>query len=223
MIRGDNDYDIAAAGYDSRHNDPRSTRRFLRIERQMRKVLSDAENVLDLGCGTGRLAPINGKNYLGLDASFPMLQLAQQKFSTHRWVHGDAHHLPFANGAFDAVIAAKGVVRYLNFSTTLREIHRILRPGGAWVFHCYPRTTWARRKPALSEELWYPDGLSSLRRELAPAHFAVKKVELFRSIRVAPYVIPVPRWLPGQWASHLVVHCTKVENTPIEPSFNSSY
>jgi len=95
--------------------------------------------VLDLCCGTGdmafamhRQAGTSSPTILGADFSHAMLQRASRKsLSTSlRWVEADALCLPFPDGMFDLVTSAFGFRNLANYEAGLREIMRVLRPGG---------------------------------------------------------------------------------------------
>ena len=91
--------------------------------------------VLDAGCGSGPLAArlqALGATMTGFDASAAMVELARRRLGPDADLHvGDlAEALPFADGAFDDVVASL-VLHYLrDWTTPLAELHRVLRPGG---------------------------------------------------------------------------------------------
>jgi len=92
---------------------------------------------LDLCCGTGDMARALRKQALratiiGLDFSRGMLSRGKAKFAQHQIspVEGDALHLPFADETFDLVVSAFGFRNLANYDAGLREIQRVLRPGG---------------------------------------------------------------------------------------------
>ncbi len=99
---------------------------------------SDAR-VLDLCCGTGdmtfalrRRAGKSSPKVLGADFSHAMLTRAREKSegTSLRWVEADALHLPFADENFDLVTSAFGFRNLADYDAGLREIARVLRPGG---------------------------------------------------------------------------------------------
>lgn len=108
--------------------------------RKFRDILAQPEaRVLDLCCGTGdmtqallKLRPTNAAPVVGLDFSAQMLSRARTKYATANalWVEGDAMHLPCADASFDLVTSAFGFRNLTNYADALREIHRVLRPGG---------------------------------------------------------------------------------------------
>src|SRR5215472_15731299 len=94
---------------------------------------------LDLCCGTGDMAfalqrrsGVNGATIVGADFAHPMLQraLAKSDGRSPRWVEGDALSLPFSDGRFDLVTSAFGFRNLADYDAGLREIARVLRPGG---------------------------------------------------------------------------------------------
>ncbi len=108
--------------------------------RRFRPVLARPEaQIVDLCCGTGdmtaallALRPAGSEPVTGLDFSAAMLDRARQKYRQHnvRWLEGDAMHLPFADGSLDLITAAFGFRNLSNYAGGLREIARVLKPGG---------------------------------------------------------------------------------------------
>jgi len=99
----------------------------------VREVVWPGDRVLDACCGTGDLAveaERRGGRVVGLDFSERMLERARRKSGTIEWVRGDALDLPFADGAFDAATVGFGVRNLDNLERGLRELARVLRPGG---------------------------------------------------------------------------------------------
>jgi demethylmenaquinone methyltransferase/2-methoxy-6-polyprenyl-1,4-benzoquinol methylase len=109
--------------------------------RSFRDVLARPEaKVLDLCCGTGdmtaalvALRPAGGEPVTGLDFSAEMLERARVKYAVAnvQWVEGDAMRLPFPDSSFDLVTAAFGFRNLANYADGLREMARVLRPGGS--------------------------------------------------------------------------------------------
>lgn len=99
----------------------------------VREVVWPGDRVLDACCGTGDLAveaERRGARVVGLDFSPRMLERARGKSGTIEWVQGDALALPFDNGEFDAVTVGFGVRNLADLEGGLRELARVLRPGG---------------------------------------------------------------------------------------------
>ncbi len=107
--------------------------------RNFTHILAPEAQVLDLCCGTGdmafalrRQAGKSAPNILGADFSHAMLQRAGDKSAgmSMRWVEADALRLPFSNSRFDLVTSAFGFRNLADYDAGLREIVRVLRPGG---------------------------------------------------------------------------------------------
>ncbi|WP_193195375.1 class I SAM-dependent methyltransferase [Nostoc sp. MG11] len=108
-------------------------------KRLLSKVdLQNRPNVLDLGCGTGRLLERLATEFpdlrgTGLDLSPQMLRVARQKNRHHPrliYVEGKAESLPFADGQFDAVFNTISFLHYSEPKQVLSEVARVLAPGG---------------------------------------------------------------------------------------------
>jgi demethylmenaquinone methyltransferase/2-methoxy-6-polyprenyl-1,4-benzoquinol methylase len=98
-----------------------------------RAVVRPGERVLDACCGTGDLAIAaarEGGVVTGLDFSERMLERARRKAPHLEWVRGDALALPFEDGAFDAATVGFGVRNLDDLEGGLRELARVLKPGG---------------------------------------------------------------------------------------------
>ena len=99
----------------------------------VREVVWPGDRVLDACCGTGDLAveaERRGGRVVGLDFSERMLERARRKSGTIEWVQGDALALPFSDGSFDAATVGFGVRNFADLEAGLRELNRVLRPGG---------------------------------------------------------------------------------------------
>jgi demethylmenaquinone methyltransferase/2-methoxy-6-polyprenyl-1,4-benzoquinol methylase len=92
------------------------------------------DRVLDAACGTGDLAIADlragADRVTGLDFSEPMLARARRKAPAIEWVQGDMLALPFADATFDAATVGFGVRNVADLPLALRELRRVLRPGG---------------------------------------------------------------------------------------------
>jgi len=111
-----------------------------RTARRFETILNRPDaRVLDLCCGTGdmtfalrRRAGSENLQILGADFSHAMLQPAAAKGrgTTLRWIEADALRLPFPDGHFDLVTSAFGFRNLADYDAGLREIARVLAPGG---------------------------------------------------------------------------------------------
>lgn len=102
-----------------------------------------AKKVLDVATGTGDLAIMFGKEQteevVGLDISPGMLEIGKKKVSGQKldqkvkMIIGDSENMEFDDGYFDAVTVAFGVRNFEDLEKGLREILRVLKPGGTLV------------------------------------------------------------------------------------------
>jgi ubiquinone/menaquinone biosynthesis C-methylase UbiE len=108
--------------------------------------------VLELGCGTGRIAvPVarTGAHIVGIDRSDEMLARARRRIARARLggrvmlVRGDIRDLPFRSPArFSAVLAAYGILQSLtrerDLARTFESVARVLRRGGLFAIDVVP-------------------------------------------------------------------------------------
>lgn len=102
---------------------------------------SSGDTCLDLCCGSGDLAQLLGERVgktgqvFGVDFSCAQLEIARQRGETHypplslHWIEADALHLPFADNFFDAATMGYGLRNVTDIPRSLRELHRVLKPG----------------------------------------------------------------------------------------------
>ena len=98
-----------------------------------RAVVRPGARVLDACCGTGDLAVAAraaGGEVTGLDFAERMLERARRKADDITWVAGDVLELPFAAASFDAATIGFGLRNVEDRPQALRELRRVLRPGG---------------------------------------------------------------------------------------------
>jgi demethylmenaquinone methyltransferase / 2-methoxy-6-polyprenyl-1,4-benzoquinol methylase len=129
-----------------------------------RAELQPGDAALDACCGTGDLAIELAARVgpegtvVGCDFSEPMLELARRKagdreLSQVRFEWADALELPYPDGAFDAVTVGFGARNLANLDGGLRELARVLRPGGRLVIL---EITQPRRPPLSTfYSLWF--------------------------------------------------------------------
>ncbi len=98
--------------------------------------IGPGESVLDVACGTGVLACAVARRVepggwvTGLDPNDEMLKVARRKSDSIEWRVGRAEAIPFANETFDAVVSQFGMMFFGDAVGALREMMRVLRPGG---------------------------------------------------------------------------------------------
>jgi demethylmenaquinone methyltransferase/2-methoxy-6-polyprenyl-1,4-benzoquinol methylase len=101
------------------------------------------KKILDVATGTGDLAleamKLNPDQIIGLDIAEQMLVYGREKIAAKGWsdkiqmIKGDSEELPFADNNFDAITVAFGVRNFQNLAKGLKEMNRVLKPGGRLV------------------------------------------------------------------------------------------
>jgi len=96
-------------------------------------------SALDVACGSGKLTAALGRiagprgRVVGLDFSPEMLAIARREHPRLEFLEGDALNLPFPDGSFDAATIAFGLRNLADPVRGLREMARVVRPGGRTV------------------------------------------------------------------------------------------
>lgn len=114
-------------------------------------ALAPGESVLDVACGTGlvtfRAAEAVGANgrVTGTDISEEMIATCARIAGARGIRHAtfqrmEAENLAFADASFDAVLCALGMMYVVDFAGSIREMHRVARPGGRAL-----SAVWGRR------------------------------------------------------------------------------
>ncbi|MFT5675611.1 MAG: malonyl-CoA O-methyltransferase [Paraglaciecola sp.] len=96
-------------------------------------------NVLDIGCGTGRVSKqlaTKCDELLAIDLAEGMLSFAAQKYSSGEdqtditWLLADAEHLPLRDNSSDAVFSTMALQWCQNIEQVCQEVYRVLKPKG---------------------------------------------------------------------------------------------
>jgi SAM-dependent methyltransferase len=149
-------WDQDADGYQAEHGDFLGDADFVWCPEGLREadahLLGDVrgKRILELGCGAasaGRWLHAQGASVIALDLSGGMLRHARHLNTATAialpLVQADAADLPFGTGTFDIVCTAFGAVPFVDDSArVMREVHRVLRPGGRWVFSVTHPMRW---------------------------------------------------------------------------------
>lgn len=99
--------------------------------------VGQGQRVLDVACGTGVLAREAARrvgpsgSVTGIDRNDGMLAVARRCAPKVHWQMGFAEALPFVDGAFDAVVSQFGLMFFDDRTTALKEMWRVLQPGGS--------------------------------------------------------------------------------------------
>ena len=100
-------------------------------------------NILDVACGTGDFTieiakkAAAGSKMTGIDLSEGMMSIGREKLAAAgieaTLEQGDCEALKYAEGTFDRISVGFGVRNFENLPTGLKEMHRVLKPGGKLV------------------------------------------------------------------------------------------
>jgi len=103
----------------------------LGLSRWRRSLVSEGP-VLEVGCGTGLNLPLYPTDawVVGLDPDPNLLRAARHRAPEALLVQGRAEALPFRDGAFDTVVSSLVFCSVEDPAAGLREVARVLRPGG---------------------------------------------------------------------------------------------
>jgi ubiquinone/menaquinone biosynthesis C-methylase UbiE len=102
--------------------------------------------VLEVACGTGivtrklRDSLPTSARLVATDLNEAMLAYAKHKFQSRESVEfkqADATELPFPDASFDAVVCQFGLMFFPDKDRAVREVHRVLKPGGVYVFNVW--------------------------------------------------------------------------------------
>lgn len=107
-------------------------------------------SVLDIGCGGGFLTEEIAKyglNAVGIDPSGPSLEAARahaEKIGLHvQYLEGIGEKIPFPESTFDIVFCCDVLEHVNDYQTVLKEVNRVLRPGGWFFFESINRTLFS--------------------------------------------------------------------------------
>jgi ubiquinone/menaquinone biosynthesis C-methylase UbiE len=127
-----------AAGWEKRADG--YTTAFVPLTERVIEPLLDAANVgtgtrvLDVASGPGHVTAAcaaRGAVPIGLDVAPRMVEVARSRYPGLEFRQGDAQHLPFGSGSFDAVVANFAILHFGQPERAVAEFVRVLAPGGA--------------------------------------------------------------------------------------------
>lgn len=106
------------------------------------KFIQDGAHILDIGVGGGRTTPYlsaRAGRYLGVDYAEPMVEICRRKYPGLDFEHMDASNLAgLPDNSFDVVVFSFNGIDCLPSndlrSACLKSVHRVLRPGGHFIF-----------------------------------------------------------------------------------------
>jgi SAM-dependent methyltransferase len=119
---------------------------FVNILRDVGAPVDRETRILDLGCGAGKMvkaARAKGMSFygsgMGLRDAHSTADKALIDQGVLREIPADVYRLPFDDSFFDVVVSDMVFEHVMDYPTTLREIHRVLKPGGVFLHIFAPR------------------------------------------------------------------------------------
>ncbi len=137
--RADEIFTLVEVGYDTIAQHFSQTRQAPWIEfNDLKPLLQSPGQLLDVGCGNGRLIPwlqqnCSGLNYLGVDVSEQLLSIARQQFPSQRFIKASMLQLPFPDAQFDVVACVAALQHIPSVAyreQALTELLRVTKPNG---------------------------------------------------------------------------------------------
>ena len=99
-----------------------------------RALARSPKNALDVGCGEGRFCRMlerHGVKTTGVDPTANLIAAARSRASAGEYLEASAEELPFADESFDLVVSYLALIDIPNFRAGIREMARVLKPGGS--------------------------------------------------------------------------------------------
>lgn len=197
-----------SADYDSRAYDSLMLPQRFWQRRRFKLVagmLGDAGPRLDVGCGSSRITQADAPS-VGLDIELPKLRFLRR--TNPRLVQGSTYTLPFADGAFGAVVHSQVIAHIPYDRRIFVELNRVLRTGGVLVIGTpdYGRIQW--RVIERLYKLLIPNSYDRERITRYTRH------RLTEELANAGFGIVDYAYILG---AELIIKCVKREDVPIEP------
>lgn len=182
--------------------------------------ITAGQRVLDVGCGTGVAAVTAaraGAKVTGADLTPELLEVARENGTIAgldiAWREADVEQLPFADGQFDVVVSQFGHMFAPRPDVAVREMLRVLAPGGTMAFSTWPPDSMVGQMFALGARYLPPPpaGVSPPAQWGEPATVrerlgaAVKAITFDRDVMVIPTLSPQHhRWFNTRTAGPLI-------------------
>lgn len=127
----------------------KTERNITRVQQRLAELPSEAiEDVLELGCGIGAVAAFLSETYdmkvCGTDYDQAQIQIARKRHPENEYLVykvEDAERLSFQDARFDLVVSQNVFHHLAKWQTAIREVARVLRPGGflLWLDLAFPK------------------------------------------------------------------------------------
>jgi ubiquinone/menaquinone biosynthesis C-methylase UbiE len=175
------------------------------VVRQARRRVRDPGKILDIGCGTGRLAGRIVAVYpharvVGVDASAEMIRNARTRPAAHspHFVSAMAECLPFTEAAFDLAVITLSISHWRDREAGLAEVSRVMAPGATLlVADVLAARPSSRRVKAAARQL-RADAPCPLPQMVTASGLRVRHVEPIRSVAIIARVALITAEKPGE-------------------------
>ncbi len=157
-----------------------------------------AEDVLDVGCGTGWLLAelkrfLPQSRLCGLDISLEMARQARAKID--RVLAADAAFLPFKDKALDLVLS-NAVYQWVPLlEAAFKEAYRILKPGGCFMFNCFGAKTLRELRQCFGIEETFLPKADFIREALEKSGFSCPEFKVRDCSRHFDNLADILSWL----------------------------
>jgi len=171
---------------------PAGKLRWARRVKMLSKHLAPRMSVLELGCGTGyftRELARSGAKIVALDVSPELLEIARANCSAPnvRYEIQNAYGLSYPDAVFDSVVGSS-VLHHLEIQDALREIYRVLKPGGTI---CFTEPNMLNPQIAIQKNVpWVKRKLGDSPDETAFFRWSLRRlleVTGYREVRIDPF------------------------------------
>ncbi len=205
---------------------PAGKLRWARRVKMLSKHLAPGMSVLELGCGTGyftRELARSGAEIVALDVSPELLEIARTNCSAPnvRYETQNAYDLSYPDAAFDSVVGSS-VLHHLEIQDALREIYRVLKPGGTI---CFTEPNMLNPQIAIQKNVpWVKRKLGDSPDETAFFRWSLRRlleVTGYREVRIDPFDFLHPK-TPVSLVNRLNSVCRFLESVPVISEFAGS-
>lgn len=131
--------------------------------RKIKNFVGEAEDVLDIGCGTGYLLSFLGGG-TGVDLDPKLIDYCKSCYSGSQFLVSDCYSIPLPDATFDAVTMCMIVEHLADPEKALVEARRLLKPGGSivvvvpqvdnWFYHYLVKKDPTHVREYTAKEIW---------------------------------------------------------------------
>ena len=205
---------------------PAGKLRWARRVEMLSRHLRPGMKVLELGCGTGLFThelARSGATITAIDISPELLEMAKRDSCLPNVTYqtGNAYALSYCDAAFDSVIGSS-ILHHLEIQEALREIYRVLKPGGTMYF---TEPNMLNPQIAVQKNVrWVKERLGDSPDETAFFRWPLRELLQqtgFRDIRIAPFDFLHPK-IPGDLARPIDTFGRFLERVPLLSEFAGS-